>query len=353
MALDIASTFLPMAPPQVIEGTYSEDQHSRLLAIARQAGPWQLILAQSFKAPEEVFATTTGSVPEGIDITWDMFLNPVFRGFLARDGVCLHPEIDDCFYNKKFLDLARGYARTQYVEPDMLMINLQGPTSAGGPPHVDGTHFRGMYANNAPIWLLNTMSKSGLFRRWQARKSQVIAWYYQGRIGGGFHYWPQGPQHSPQQLAAPMWGRGVVVENEMMFHTSQGCGPADQRKPAGLTIDSTISADPQTPGAWRIMDDDRVVQNIPEQEFRFLVHWNAMVYSDLAALSIARDHSDDITPDMAFDILIEDMKSRGEVFAIPTDPLRDIRFIKLLTRVYDIGEVRDVPADPVEETLVA
>ena len=353
MPRDIASTFLPVAPPVIIDDLFTEDQHRRMLDVARREGPWDLILSQYFSSPEEVIATTTGVAAEGFTPSWDMFMNPVFRGYFARDGVNYYPELDDCFFNPKFLNLVRDYWQTPYVECDQLMFNMQGPASAGGSPHVDGTQFRGLYAHNAPIWLLNTMAKSGLFRRWQAKKAQVIAWYYQGEIGGGFHYWPNGPRENPACLEAPMWGRGVVVENEMMFHTAQGCGPVDQRRPAGLAINSTISADPETSEGWRIMTDDKIVAKIPANEFRLLFHWGATVYSDLGELKQAYDHSDDITVDMAFNIFISDLRARGEIFDMPTDPVRDTNFINLLTRVYDIGTPKNVPEDPVAPRLVA
>ena len=353
MTTDIATTFLPHAPPQVLDNLYTEDQHQRVREVLRQNGPWSLILSQYFESPEEVIATTTGAVPEGFKPTWDMFLNPVFRTYLAKDGVNYYPELDDCFYNKKFLDLVRGYWNTPYVECDQLMANMQGPSSMGGAPHVDGTHFRGLYSNNAPTWLLNTMAKSGLFRRWQAKKAQVIAWYYKGSIGGGFHYWPEGPRKAPRSLEAPMWGRGVVVENEMMFHTAEGCGPVDQRRPAGLDISSTLSAEPNTKGDWRIMTGDQTVARIAEQEFRLLLHWNALVYSDLEELKLARDHTDDITVDMAFEIIVKDLRTRGEAFVMPSDPLHDTDFISLLGRVYDLGRPHQLPEDPTEPRMAA
>lgn len=353
MPIDIASTFLPVAPPVVVDELYSSDQHQRMLDVIRRAGPWSLILAQYFKSPEEVIATTTGAIPEGFKPTWDMFMNPVFRGYLAKDGVSYFPEIDDCFHNKKFLDLVRSYWQTPYVECEQLMFNIQGPSAMGGAPHFDGTHFRGLYANNAPTWLLNTMAKSGLFRRWQAKKAQVIAWYYQGSIGGGFHYWPEGPRRDPVSLPAPMWGRGVVVENEMMFHTAEGCGPVEQRRPAGLAINSTMSPDPDSAGGWRIMTGDKTVARVPEQELRLLVHWGAQVYRDLDELKLTHDHGDDITVEMAFDIFIRDLRARGEVFEMPSDPLRDVNFINLLTRVYDLGKPRNVPEDPTEPRIAA
>ena len=46
---------------------------------------------------------------------------------------------------------------------------------------------------NTPTWLLSVMGKSGLFRRWAIKMAEVIVWFYRGRIGGGFTYWPDGP----------------------------------------------------------------------------------------------------------------------------------------------------------------
>jgi hypothetical protein len=353
MAPGTRPQFLPVAPPRLVEDLFTGEQHQRMLDVIKSHGPWSMILAQYFSSPEEVIATTSGLAPEGFKPTWDMFMNPVFRGYFAQNGVCFYPEIDDCFYNKKFLDLVRSYWGTPYVEFDQFMFNIQGPASAGGPPHVDGTHFRGLYGNNTPIWLLNIMAKSGLFRRWQARKAQVIAWYYKGAIGGGFHYWPNGIQEDPKLLPAPMWGRGVVVENEMMFHQAQGCGPVHMRKPEGLAINSTMSPDPDQEGAWRIMTGETVVQRIPPEEFRLLIHWGAQVYRTLEELKLALDHTDDITVDMALNIFVADLQARNVEFEMPSDPLHDASFIQLLTQQYDLGLPKGIPSDPTDARQAA
>jgi len=353
MRRDLASRFRPVAPPRVIENAYTEGQHRRLLGVAREHGPWPLILAHHFQSPEEVLATTSGDVPEGVKLTWDMFLTPVFRGYLGRGSVCLYRQIEDCFYNSRFLDLVRDYWGAKYAEPDSMLFNLQGPCPAGGAPHIDGTRFRGINMENSPTWLLNTMCKSGLFRRWQAKKAQVIAWYYKGRIGGGFTYWPDGPHAEPRIIEAPMWGRAVVVENEMMYHNAQANGPSALRRPAGLAIDSRISPDPETDGGWRITTGDRVIQRIPSEETRFLVHWGAQLYMDEEELRTAHDHSDDLSHERAFEILIADLRARGESFQEPSDPLADRSFIRLLNRVYDLGTPSILPPEPKEVPLVA
>jgi len=347
-----ASVIRPIADPQVIEDAFTPDQHARLLDIVRRNGPWSLILAQHFNSPEEVIATTSGMVPEGFTPTWDMFLSPVFRGYLAKASTALYPEIEDCFYNTRFLDLVRGYWGAAYATPENMLFNIQGPCNGGGSPHVDATRFRGASMHNTPIWLMNTMVKTGLFKHWQAKKAQVISWYYKGRIGGGFTYWPEGPTEAPRQIKAPMWGRAVVVENEMMFHTAESNGPSALRRPSGLAINSLMSADDSNPGGWQITTDGQVIQRIPEQEFRFLVHWGADIYMDYQELKVALDHSDDLTHEQIFDMLIADLRARGETFEMPTDPLTDRKFIGLLTRVYDAGQPAIFPPEP-EEAVAA
>jgi hypothetical protein len=206
---------------------------------------------------------------------------------------------------------------------------------------------------NTPTWLLNTMCKSGLFERWRAKKAQVIAWYYRGRVGGGFDYWPDGPDGPPQQIPAPMWGRAVVVENEMMYHAAQSNGPMALRRPEGLAIDSRFSADPECEDGWRITTGERVIQRIPAAEMRFLVHWGAQVYMDDAELRVAQDHSDDLTHERVFEIFLADLRARGETASMPSDPFADKVFIRLLNRVYDLGTPRIKPPEPAEAPAAA
>ena len=346
----MTENFRPVAPPRIIEDAYSADQHRRLLDVVRRNGPWQLILAENFKTPEEVIATTTGRrVPEGVKLTWDAILNPVFRGYLARQGVCFYPELEDCYYNSRFLALARAYWGARYAEPETFLFNIQGPSPIGGPPHLDGTVFRGMTMENTPLWLLLTMAKSGLFRHWQAKKCQVIAWYYRGRVGGGFTCWPDGPSGEPMQIPAPMWGRAVVVENERMFHHGQACGPVAERRPAGLDITSKFGADPDRHDGWRITTGERVIQTVPASEMRFLVHWGARVFEDFADLKRTLDHTDDIDAERAVAMLVDDMCSRGIACAMPSDLLADATFIAQVAQAYDIGGPVNIPPDAVDE----
>jgi hypothetical protein len=46
-------TFLrPVAEPQILEGTFSDDHYQRMPGVLRNEGPWSLILAQEFTSPK-------------------------------------------------------------------------------------------------------------------------------------------------------------------------------------------------------------------------------------------------------------------------------------------------------------
>ena len=105
----------PVAEPRLIDNVYSDDQYARLMKLIREQGPWKMILALHFKSPEEVVATTSGAVPEGVELSWDMFLSHYFRGYLAKAGVSLYAEMDDLFYNPKHLAQIRSYWNAQYA----------------------------------------------------------------------------------------------------------------------------------------------------------------------------------------------------------------------------------------------
>ena len=114
-----------------------------------------------------------------------------------------------------------------------------------------------------------------------------------------------------------------------------------------------ISADPATADGWRITTDDKVIQKIPADEFRFLLHWGANIYHDYAELKVALDHTDDINHERVFDIFIKDLRARGETFDIPSDPIADPAFVNRLTSIYDPGKPTFYPPEPVEDAVAA
>src|SRR5215218_10299871 len=99
----------PVAPPRVLDGVYSDDQHARLLDVVKRHGPWPTITAHHFDTVEELMATSNGGMPEDLELTLDDIATGHFRGYLAKGSIPFYPEITDCFYNHRFLELVRDY----------------------------------------------------------------------------------------------------------------------------------------------------------------------------------------------------------------------------------------------------
>jgi len=346
----------PVAEPRIINNVYSDDQYKRMVDVIRRNGPWKMVLAQHFASAEEVVATMSGGLPEGVKPSFDMFLTPNFRGYFGTNGICNFPELDDVFFSSEHMARVRSYWNAKYATPESMNFIIQGSSRNLDPAHLDGTSFRGVTQRNSPIWLLNTMAKSGLFRRWLMKKAQVITWFYRGTIGGGFTYWPDGPQAQPKRLAAPTWNLGVVTQNEMMFHRGEACGPMNKRSPEGLAFESLWSADPEVADGWRITTGDRVIERVSAEETRLMVHWTAAIYSDAAEMKLVFDQKDDLTHEQVFDIFVKDLRERGVKCVVPANPIADRDFISLLTRTYDCGRPAIYPREapgPHEEQAAA
>lgn len=332
----------PVSPPRVLENVYTDDQLARLLGVVRDHGPWKLIIAQHFANAEELIATMSGSFPEGFTPTMDMFLTPTFRGFYANYSTALHPEIADCFYNQTFLDHAKSYWGAQYAKPQMMLFNVNGPCGNTDPGHLDSPSFRGVRYENSPTWLCSVMGKSGLFRDYLIKMAQVITWFSHDP-NSGFTYWPEGPAKAPQRLMPPVYNRGVVVQNEMMYHRGEANGPIERQRPAGLAFDTTFSGDPADKDNWLLKTGDTVIDTVRTEELRFLVHWSGEVFEDFAELKKNMDGTDDLTYDQVFDTFLKDMRSRGIAVETPVDPMRDPAFIRTLIAAYDFGTPTSYP----------
>ena len=337
----IADALRPVAPPRILEGTYTEDQHQRIMDLIRTKGPWPTITAHHFDTVEELIATSSGPMPEGEGpkITLDDIATGHFRGYLAKGSTCLYPEIEDCFYNEKFLDLVRDYWGVKLARPTHMLFNFCGAHHSGLNPHLDAVQFRGIRLENSPVWLANIMGKSGLFFDHMVKMAQVIAWWYRGE-NGTFTYWPDGPHGEPKVLEHPLWGKGVVVQNEVMFHRGDPVGRPEERDIPGLKHRSLISHDAAADD-WAITTDGEVIRRYRPEEMRLLVHWSAELYRDEEELEKSLDHSDDLTTDVVFDRLMADMRSRGVAFAEPSDPLHDTEFIRALIATYTIAPTTD------------
>src|SRR6478735_3716223 len=114
----------PVAPPRVLQGVYTEDQHARILDVIKRDGPWPTIASHHFESGEELIAPVTGVIAEDLDLTRGDIASPQFRGFFGQNSVSFHPELNDCFYNDGFLELVKDYWGATYAKPTMMLLNI-------------------------------------------------------------------------------------------------------------------------------------------------------------------------------------------------------------------------------------
>jgi len=188
------------------------------------------------------------------------------------------------------------------------------------------------------------MGKSGLFRDYLIKMAQVITWFSHCK-SSGFTYWPEGPLAPPRRLKPPVYNRGILVQNEMMIHRGEANGPLDQQRPAGLTLQSMFRGDPSSRNHWLVMTGDKTIARHSTDELRFLVHWSAEVFEDYAELKKNMDGSDNLTHERVFNMLIDDVRSRGIRIETPSDPMHDRTFIHTLHMAYDVGSPVQYPAE--------
>src|SRR3954471_3531306 len=311
----------PVAPPRILESVYTDDQHERMFDVVKREGPWGTIISHHFETVDEVIATTSGVIPPDHGLTLDDIAGPHFRGFFAKNSVCFYPEVEDIFYNSKFLSEVKSYWGAQYAKPTLMLFNICGPHNTGLDPHLDAVTFRGVRIENTPVWMQNIMAKSGLFTDYIVKMAQVIAWWYRG-AEGTFTYWPEGPLEAPKKLEHPLWNKGVVVQNELMFHRGAPVGRPDEREIAGLKHRSLFGYDADD-DSWAITTDGEVNRRYRPEEIRLLVHWNAELYADMDECRKVMDHTDDLTHEQVVDTFIADMRAKGRRVDDPSDPFHD------------------------------
>ena len=335
----LASVLRPVAPPRVIEDVYTGDQYERMLQVVKQHDPWPTITAHHFQSVEELIATTSGVVPKDHGLTLDTIASAHFRGFFAENSCCYYPELHDCFYNAQFLERVKEYWGAQYAKPTLMLFNICGPHNSGLSPHLDATTFRGIRIENTPVWMQNIMAKSGLFREHIVKMAQIVTWFWRG-AEGTFTYWPDGPLSEPRRIEHPMWNKGVVVQNEVMFHRGDPVGRSDERATPGLANRSLLGYRTDD-DEWVITTDGEFVRRYEPRNMRFLVHWNAEVYADLREAKLVMDHTDDLTHDRVVATLLADMRAKGVTVSEPSDPFHDDDFIHALLSTYTIAPARD------------
>lgn len=296
----------------------------------RNNGPWPQLLSHHFDNAEQLFATSGGK-REGKNTLSD-YLTPVFRDYLAEAGIVYQREVHEIFYNRQLLDYVMSMHGASFGSPRGFLFNITTPSEAGSGAHFDGCSWRGMDPTNSPIWLLSVMTKSGLFDHWEVKAGQIVTYFYDLDIDGGFTYWPEGPDAPPKQIHSPWWNKGILTDNQRMFHRGESSGdPALRTKPEGLGLDSSIEA---TDAGWAIKNGDDVLAEYEDRQVRILFHYSANVFHDREEMFKVKDHVDDMTQERAVDMLVDEARRRGTALEVPSDWVSNSEFIAALSDVY-------------------
>ena len=258
-----------------------------------------------------------------------MVVGPVFRGDWAYDRP-LVPGIEPFFANEAFTAAARELFGGALVRPQIVYANLSLPMPCGDGGHTDIPAFRGVDRTAQPVWLLVTMGRSGLFERWRIPIATAVSWYYDGE-GGGFTYWPDGPDARPVVRPA-LTNTAVVGDNDAMFHRVEAIGGTDDDMVRGLTLDSQLvfAGD----GTWTVVDAERELARYPFTQVRISVSWKAQVFRDAEEMRILDEHCDDLTVERVLETFLTDLAARDVEVTRPADPLHDPAFVKSLTKAY-------------------
>jgi len=313
-------------PPAVVLDRVLEDP-AVLRELVTRAGPYWTI-QRYFRSATEMEALRSGAKAPATD-SGAMFVAPWFRGDWAYDRP-LVDGVEPFLENPGFRDAAaKVFGGAFEVRPQIVYVNLFTPIPSFDAGHTDVPAFRGIDRTRHPVWLLSVMLRSGLFDAWRIPIVTAVASYYDGP-GGGFTYWPEGPERPPVHRPA-LPNTAVVGDNDRMFHRVDAVGPEGTRFPKGLTLDTQLV---WTGDAWAVTDGDRTLATHPFEAVRVTVSWKAQVLRTPDEARRVDDHSDDLSLGRVVEAFQEDLARRGRDVPAPDDPLTDDAFVATLSEAY-------------------
>jgi hypothetical protein len=314
-----ARSVLPHSP--VLLDQAFEDPTAVLEMVPRHAPYWPVM---RYAAGAEELKAMVGDVRYSVE--------PWFRGDWAGDAPSVEG-VDRILWNPVFLDGARRLFDAEIVVPRTVYVNLMAPMAYQATAHSDIPVFRGIDKPAYPVWLLHVMHRSGLFAAWRVEIATAVSWFYEGE-GGEFEFWPQGPSAAPRRIDAPLSNRGIVGDNERMFHRIAAIGTPGAPLLTGATVDSELRPIGDGSGAWRVVSEGCELIRYEASELRISVSWKAEIFSDSEAARTRREGTDDLDLEAVVDIFMDALAAAGESYRRPSNPLRDEEFIALLNALY-------------------
>jgi len=224
---------------------------------------------------------------------------------------------------------AREFYRARVIVPHSVYVNAMAAIETAGPAHTDNPRFQGRDRSNPPMWLLRAMYGSGLFEDWVIVQATSI-WWMNDVGGGGFLYWPEGPEKPPAEHLGQMANTALVGDNHRMFHQVGAVGPFGARRRVSSHAKLAPAGDGS--GDWVVTDRGEERYRAPLASYRVSVLWKADVYRDEAEQR--RQMSERLSMEDVARIFDRDLDERRAGVRLDLDRIEDPGLIAAVRAAY-------------------
>jgi hypothetical protein len=233
-------------------------------------------------------------------------------------------------FHERVTQAARDFYAAEVIVPHSVYVNLMAAIDRSGPAHTDNPRFHGRDRSNTPMWLLRTMLWSGLFDRYAIVQATSI-WWMNDVEGGGFWYWPEGPDAPPREHVGDMANTALVGDNHGMFHQVGPVGPFDEGTRL-VTPRAELAPVDGGSGDWAVTDRGEVRYRAPLEQYRVSVLWKADVYR--SEEERRRQTADTLSIPEVVRIFDHDLEEKGADVRFDLDHLEDPGLIAAVNAVY-------------------
>ncbi|HWB66618.1 MAG TPA: hypothetical protein VG708_07310 [Mycobacteriales bacterium] len=260
----------------------------------------------------------------------EMIIAPVFRGNWAIDGEPLEG-VRPILESERFIEAAKQLFGAEIIRPTTVYVNLTWqlpfPQGAG---HTDVPAFRGFDRTTQPITFLTIMGLSGLFEDVRVKVATGVSWFYRGE-GGGFEYWPSGPDAGSVVHEGAIDNTAIVADNDFMWHRVRPTGRVEDGM-VTLTRDAELVH--RGGGDWAIVDGGEQKAAFGFDAVRVSLSWKGIAFDGEADRRRHDEHTDDIDLAEVLRRFTADLADRGITVDPPADPVRDPAFVRTLRDAY-------------------
>ena len=297
--------------PKAIRIDPAFDNREQIRAMFERNAPYRALAAY---APEGVKDETREEAKQPV-LPW-------FRGDWALAGKPLVEGAEAILHNKSFLEAARAAFGTPRVNPEFVVVNINGPMPACT-THIDNPSFYGATRVDYPLPFLRVMGSSGLFEPWRVVRASALSWFYEGS-GGSFDYWPEGLDGPMRSEQPPFGNTALCADTDRIYHRISSVGDPDAVLPR---MSAAAQIRPDGDGHWSILENEEVRARYRSHAIRFSILWKA-------AIGDKQPNADDLTLERIMSFFTADLRHRKVDFQVPCDPLADTAWILLLQRIY-------------------